>query len=250
MIDIHTHILPDLDDGAKTTEEAAALLQALHEQGVRETVFTPHYYGKNRSVEQFLEKREKAFRSLAGSIPEGMKVRLGAEVRMTGVNDPTDEALCALAIEDSKCVLVEFPFFTKWSGHLLERVSEFAADTGYTPIVAHVERYEEVRKDPATLERLIETGCLLQVNARAFCDKKTRNFAFALLKHGMAHCVGTDAHDLARRAPDYEAAQKALGKAGYAKAWREMQTRMQRALDGKAVDTRYTPMKKLFGRYF
>lgn len=250
MIDIHTHILPDIDDGANTKEDALALLQALRSQGVSEVALTPHYYGKKHSVEQFLEKRLQAFERIAGDIPDGMTARLGAEVHLTGVNDPSDEALCALAIEDSKCVLVEFPFFTKWSSHLFERISGFAADTGYTPIVAHIERYDEVKKDPKLIERLVETGCLIQMNARAFYDKSTRRFAFALLKHGMVHCLGTDAHDPVRRAPDYTAAKAAVLKKGFQQEWEKVQTRMRNALDGKTVDTRHTPVRKLFGRYF
>ena len=84
MIDIHTHILPCLDDGAKTKAEALELLQMLKAQGVKSVALTPHYYGKKYSVEDFLLERERAFAEIQKEIPENMQVFLGAEVHLTG----------------------------------------------------------------------------------------------------------------------------------------------------------------------
>ena len=67
----------------------------------------------------------------------------------------------------------------KWSSRLFERLSIFMADTGYTPIIAHVERYEQVLKDPSLLTTLAQMGCLLQINAGAFLKRQTKRFALA-----------------------------------------------------------------------
>lgn len=250
MIDIHTHILPDLDDGAKNKEEAIEILQMLQAQGVLRVAFTPHYYGKKCSVEEFLTAREKAFIEIQDAIPNGLDVLLGAEVHLSGINDPSDERLCELAISGTKCVLVELPFFGKWSKTLFERLGDFVFDTGYTPIVAHIERYDAVRKTPSVVQRLIDAGCLVQVNTRAFYDKRTKRLAFSLLKKNMVHFLGTDAHDLVQRKPDYALAKQTVFEKGYQNAWERVQENMIKVLADERIDIKYKPFGKIFGIYF
>ena len=79
MIDVHTHILPGIDDGAKTPSIGAELLRLDLEQGVKEVVFTPHYYGKKRHWKEFLRDRETSFNQIKELVPAGMKTRLGAD---------------------------------------------------------------------------------------------------------------------------------------------------------------------------
>ncbi len=248
MIDFHTHILPNIDDGASSVSVSQRLLAMEAEQGVTEVVFTPHYYGK-RTASEFLALRENAVDQIRIFVPEGMKFRAGAEVHLTGINDPTDEALCELAIEGTKCVLVEFPFSTAWTDRLLERVSSFIADTGYTPILAHAERYATALASPSVIFELVRMGCLIQLNTRAFTEKSTRRFAFALLKHGLVHCIGTDTHDTENRTPDYLSAERAVLKAGYEAEWTELQWCMRMVLAGEAVRKPFSPVKK-FGKFY
>ncbi|MBQ8308914.1 MAG: hypothetical protein IJX96_03670 [Clostridia bacterium] len=249
MIDMHTHVLPDLDDGAKNEREAQAILEMELAQGVQEVVFTPHYYGKKRSVNDFLEQREKALQKIADRIPEGLKTRLGAEVRLTGVNDPSSDALCKLAIEGTKCVLVELPFTERWNQSLITRLSEFVGDTDYTPVIAHIERYQEVWKNPAIISAFVKMGCLIQVNTAAFLDKKMRKFAFALLKRGLVHCLGTDAHNADTRAPDYAKAKEAAYAAGYGKEWERVQRHMDKIFAGESVCITCEPIHKFLWWY-
>ena len=249
MIDFHTHILPRLDDGAKDTATAVEMLGAQKAQGVTTVLCTPHYYGK-RSPDKFLSQRASAYELLKERIPDGITLRMGAEVHFTGVNVPDYEQLCRLAIEGTNCILTELPFTERWTERLLPALTDFADDTGYTPIIAHVERYREVLKKPSILSRLIDVGCLIQVNARAFTEKRERKFAFALLKHGFVHCIGSDAHDLERRSVDMLTAKAAVERAGYAEAWENVQLTMQRLLDGEEVRALSgTPVKKTFGGY-
>ena len=249
MIDMHTHVLPDLDDGAKNEQEAAKLLRLEYAQGVHELVFTPHYYGKKRSVERFLAERNKVADKLQEYVPTGMKTRLGAEVYLTGVNDPDNESLCALAIEGTKCVLVELPFDDRWSKNLLTKLYGFIADTGYQPIIAHVERYREIIKNPTLLNFLVKMGCYIQVNTGAFLDKHTRKLAFLLLKHGLVHCLGTDTHNETKRPPDYEQAQELVKAKGLSNEWTRVQTRMRQILNGERVENTCIPIKKVFWWY-
>ena len=249
MIDFHTHILPNLDDGAKSVAISAGLLQMEFDQGVREIVLTPHYYGK-RSVGQFLALRNEAVSQMKPFVPDGVKIRLGAEVHFTGVNDPSFENICELGVEGTKTVLLEFPFTTGWSARMFDRVEKFIADTGYTPVIAHIERYDEVLDKPALAHTLAELGCLLQVNTGAFLDKKTKGFALAMLKHGLVHCLGTDTHNSEERAPDYEQAKRVVEEAGLQSEWAKAQLDMRKILDGELVIPAFTPVKKFLKWYF
>lgn len=236
MIDLHTHILPNIDDGAKDVTVSAELMNAEKAQGVETVVFTPHYYGKRSSPEQFLKKRASAFESVRSVLPDGMSVRLGCEVHFTGLNMPDPQELCRLAIEGTRYILLEFPFTTGWQGGLLDKVNEFISDTGYTPIVAHVERYAEVQRTPEYAVELAKMGCLLQLNAEAFLNKAEKKLAFALLRNGLAHCLGTDAHDTTLRAPRYAEAKRAVEAAGLSALWEQAQVNMQNVLNDEETD--------------
>lgn len=249
MIDFHTHVLPAIDDGAKDDSVSADILRQENEQGVRTIVFTPHYYGK-RELEYFLDIRQAALDTIKPLIPSNMKVRLGAEVHVTGVNDPSYDTLCAMAIEGTKCVLFEFPFLTEWSINLTEKVSDFITDTGYTPIIAHVERYTEFLKNPMLLTEFVRMGCYVQLSTGAFLAKSTKKFAFTALKKGLVHCLGTDTHDADNRAPDYALAKQAVYKAGYGAQWERVQKCMQRILQGETPHVAYIPMRRKWGIYF
>ena len=249
MIDLHSHILPHVDDGAKSTAVARELLHYESEQGIKELVFTPHYYGK-RSLQRFLEIRSHEAERMKKYLPENLRTRLGAEVHVTGTNDPTDDELCTLAIEGTKCVLLEFPVHEKWSSRLFERLSIFMADTGYTPIIAHVERYEQVLKDPSLLTTLAQMGCLLQINTGAFLKRQTKRFALAALKKGLVHALGSDAHDLEERRPRFTEAKAVVYKAGLSSLWEEVQRDMRRILAGEIPQRSFGVIRRFMGFYF
>ena len=251
MIDIHTHILPRLDDGAKDSRVSIELLKRLQKQGVETVVATPHYYGKRSTPEEFIKRRNASYERIKPEIPEGMKVVLGVETHFTGMNVMEYDRLCMLAIEGTKYILLEFPFTSKWNVVSLKRsLSEFIRETGYTPIIAHAERYREVQKNPSLINEFIEMGCLIQVNAPAFLNKREGKLAFALLKHGFVHCIGTDTHDLDGRAPRYLEAKEMVEKAGYSDAWKRAQENMKIILEnGQVCVENAKPIKKIFGKY-
>ena len=250
MIDIHTHILPHLDDGAKNTEMSVAMLNRLHEQGVKAVVLTPHYYGKKSSPTDFIHRRNAMFDRIKAQIPEGMDVRLAAELHFTGFNMPENDELCKLAIEGTRYILVEFPFTMKWTGELLNHLYDFTRETDCIPIIAHAERYREIQKNPLILNELVHMGCLIQVNTASFFNKHEKKLAFAMLKHGFVHCLGTDAHDMSMRAPDFTAAKAEVEKAGLLDAWTRAEEWMEDVLADRQVCVEYAkPIKKWFGMY-
>lgn len=250
MVDIHTHILPHMDDGARSSEMAVKMLEREKAQGVTFVVFTPHYYVK-RSPESFLEKRNAAFEHIQNKIPEGIEVLLGAEVHFTGINVPDFDELCTLAIGDTKYILLEFPFTSDWPNVLMDTLADFIAETGYTPIVAHVERYIRVLKKPMLVTKLVEMGCLIQVNAESFYRRDSKKFVTALLKHGLIHCLGTDAHDLNNRPPEHEKAKMIVEKLGCLAEWKKIQDNMGKIIRGGQVCVECgKPVKKFLGKYF
>ena len=248
MIDFHTHILSKMDDGAKDDSVSVDVLLQEKAQGVKKIVFTPHYYGM-RSVESFFLSRKEAMARLLPQIPQGIETRLGAEVHITGVNDPPHETLCSLAIEGTKCVMFEFPFLSAWSNTLVDKVADLVQETGYKPVIAHAERYAEILKDPALLSEFADMGCYVQLTTGAFLDKTMRNFAFAALRQGLVHCLGTDAHDAERRAPKYQAAKETVYDAGYGEEWDRTQEIMRRLLAGETPKLPFGNVRKVFGFY-
>lgn len=250
MIDIHTHILPRFDDGAKDSATSVEMLQTELDQGVKTVVLTSHFYGRKHSPKHFLQRRAASYERIKDRIPEGLNVRLGAEVHFTGINLSDCEELCTLAIEGTKCILLEFPFTSKWTGELMDNLADFISETGFTPIIAHIERYHEVQKRPVYVTELINMGCLIQVNAQAFTNKKDKNFAFALLKKDLVHCIGSDTHDLELRSPDLLTAKAAVEGEGLAEKWERAQAIMQAVLNGEQpyFETEQV-VKKFLGKY-
>ena len=113
-----------------------------------------------------------------------------------------------------------------------------------------MERYREARKNPSIITDLVNMGCLLQVNTGTFLRKEDKKFAFALLKHGLVHCLGTDAHDVENRAPDYVEAKKVLEEKGFAADFERIQENMRLILDNERVNIpEHRPLKKVLGFY-
>lgn len=249
MVDLHTHVLPGIDDGAEDAEVSRKLLEILSAQGVDSVVFTSHYYGRKRSPRQFLEARAAAFDSIKELVPPGMDVYLGAEVHFSGQMVVSNEAICPMAIGDTRYLLIELPFLSAWDSALYNRLRDFVSETDYVPVVAHAERYAEVQKSPAVLSALSDLGCLFQVNTSAFTGDESR-LAFAMLKNGYVDCLGTDAHNLTDRAPCYTEAKSAVESAGYGEAFEKIQENMRLLLDDKPVGVeRWKTIRKFFGRY-
>lgn len=250
MIDFHTHVLPGIDDGAKDTDTAVAMLQESILQGVTTIVCTPHYYGKQRSPQSFIERRQAAYKRLQAKLPEGISLRLGAEVYFTEDVSVAYEDLALLAIEDTPYILLELPFTKQYRERLFEKIDEFMAETGLTPIIAHVDRYPAVLAKPSIATRLVEMGCLLQVNAEAFEAKGVKSFAACLLQKGMIHAIGSDMHNTEARPQcmkKYVAAIERLEMKPMAKKIADLSEGILRG-----DEIRVSPKKvgKIFGKYF
>ncbi len=202
MLDFHTHILPEIDDGAQSVEESLEMLRLLKEQGVNTVALTPHYLAMDESPDQFLERRTEAYNKLCEEIEksgeEFPKLMLGAEVYYyPGICRM--EELYKLTLEDTNILLLEMPM-VKWTEYTLREIEELYQNTGIRIIIAHVERCMDYQKK-GTLERLFNGGIATQVNASFFISKRTRRKALKMFKAGQISHIGTDCHNLEYRPP-------------------------------------------------
>lgn len=251
MTDLHTHILPGIDDGARTCEISRRLLAELKEEGVNKVVFTPHFYWRSNTISHFLESRAAAFARLQeAGVPEEMEFHLGAEAEFNEMHiNPA--ALSPLAIDNGKYILLELPFSVDWQKDLFDNLTNFINVTGMTPIIAHAERYPAAQKKPAYIAELLDMGCLIQVNSHAIVRAEAGSLVTALFDHGQVQCLGSDCHNLTSRRPHYAAAVNVLRERYGADFVSGLQETMERILRQEKVrPVRPHPIKKtLLGKY-
>ena len=215
MIDIHSHLLPAVDDGARGIQESLALLKIAVRDGIQEMVLTPHiYFGRWDNSLQILRPRFDAFARLVESKGIPIQLHLGAEVHLL------IESIAMLergeipfigSWEREPAMLVELhdgsiPPYTTTAMRLIRR-------HGVRPIVAHPERNRAIMKEPDRVEELMAEGCLLQVTAGSLTGGFGRGAeaaAHALLSRGWVTFVATDAHNLRHRPPLLSEARETL----------------------------------------
>ncbi len=210
MIDLHTHILPRMDDGSRGVEESVRMLEELATQGVTHIAATPHFYARRESPLHFVERRQRAYDALRPLLRPGMpEIRLGAEVQYyEGIHRSDEIGLLQLAGTD--LLLLEMPF-GRWSEHVLDEVAELDRRPGTRVLLAHIERYARFL-GPRQWQRLAETRVLTQANADWFCRPFTRRRALRGLREGRVHCIGSDCHNLSARPPRLAQAREVVAR--------------------------------------
>lgn len=208
MIDFHSHILPGIDDGSKSSDMSLRMISALADQGVDTIAATSHYYATDRTPERFLQRRSEAFERIKGKLPEGSpKILLGAEVLYFPGISRMDE-LPELCLEGTKLLLLEMPF-TTWTENMVREVNELSHASPCTIMLAHIERY--YFKQPASVwDDLLNHGVLMQANADFFLPFATRRKALRLLREGRIHLLGSDCHNTTSRAPHMAEARETI----------------------------------------
>ena len=199
MIDIHTHILPGIDDGSSSVEETLEMLKVMAESGIKKVVATPHYYPDVMTVDEFLENRRKAFEKIKDKIPEGIEVVLGAEV-MIGF-DMHKEDIPKLVIEGTDYLLVEMPY-EHWDPWVFDEIFKISAKHGVNIIIAHVDRYVDiVRKED--INNLFKLDLKYQVNIDNLGGFLKSSPAVKMLKSDAVHFIASDCHNMSARKPDF-----------------------------------------------
>jgi Capsular polysaccharide biosynthesis protein len=209
MIDIHTHILPEMDDGAKDRDEAIALISLLKKQGVSLAVLTPHYYPFEESLPDFLERRRLSYQSIEDC---GFNMILGSETYLSESlfsYDSIDE----LKIANTGYLLLELPYMEKWSNGFFRQINRIKSKYNIRPIIAHAERCKPVKeKKERALQDLIDLGCLIQIDIGSVVNKETRSSALRLLQGGWVDFVGSDCHNRTERPPQFDLFKEIAGK--------------------------------------
>ena len=211
MIDLHSHILPEMDDGSKSREMSLQMLDLMAQQGIDTVAATPHFYASRDLPEAFLERRARAAALLGQVKPQHPRVILGAEVAYFDGMGRSAGVLEQLQLGDSGLLLVEMPF-GPWNKRMVREVCDLPLQTGLTPVLAHVDRYRQKEQLPANLEQLLECGVLFQCNAEAFLHFGSRGWALKLVDRELVHFLGSDAHNLTTRKPNLGDAARVIEK--------------------------------------
>ena len=144
MLDIHSHFLPKMDDGSKSTEMSMEMLRESRRQGVTTMVSTSHFYGDSEPPERFLMRRQHAYEKLLPLLSDSEpEILLGAEVfYYPGISH--SEAIPQLAIEGTDLIMIEMPFIT-WSDRIFDELISLQYNHRLHIVLAHVERYQKLQ---------------------------------------------------------------------------------------------------------
>lgn len=206
LVETHCHILPGIDDGAPDIETSLKMIKKLQLQGAKAIILTPHYYSDSISLNDFLERRDNAYRELVNTLPQDSpKLIPAAEVYISQYLF-SNENLERIAIGNSGYALIEHPFSSTFSQGSYDRLLNLNYEFGIKPILAHIERYPALMENEDLLDEYIEMGCLVQVNISSFtaASRHIRKKLFKYLETGRIHLIGSDCHNLSSRPPEYE----------------------------------------------
>ena len=224
MIDIHSHILPGMDDGCQSLEESLQLLELSSKQGVNIIAASSHFYATDEQPTNFFFLFRVAAKELGEHWHEGLPhILLGAEVHyFDGIS--RIEELEYFRLGTSNLLLLEMPF-SQWSSRMIREVLDIQDRRGLTVLLAHIERYIAFQeKDVWPMLR--SNGVRMQCNASFFLNWKTKRKAMAMLKRGEIDILGSDCHNMTTRPPRLGEAKVAIQKSLGQEIWRsfELQT--------------------------
>jgi len=210
MTDLHTHILPGIDDGAPDMETALSMLDAEQKQGVNTVALTPHFYRSRELLSDFLTRRDSAWDRLKNNLrnKKHPQLILSAEVAyVPGIADWTElEHLCYTG---TKILLVELPV-APWNDEMFHQLYAIEVRRGITPMIAHIDRYINMQSK-VHFEQLLEMGFPIQVSTAALLRFFGRSRAMKLITEYGAVPV-SDCHNMDTRPPNLDEAAHILKK--------------------------------------
>ena len=241
MIDIHSHIIFGVDDGAKTEVDTKDLLVESYKQGVRKIIATPHRRrGMFETDLEIIIKNFKRVEEIAKEVSDDLRIYLGSEIfyREDELNNIKDKIHPTLAGTDY--ILVEFPYEMRYKdiNRSLNKIIFF----GLTPVVAHVERYIDV--DENDIQQLINMGVYIQVNAESVLKTKLigdkhkhlKKRAKKYLDKNLVHFIASDMHNVeTRKTHMKEAFEIIKNKYGLSKAFELFKENQEKLLMNKVI---------------
>ena len=219
MIDIHSHIVFDVDDGPRNLADSRALLEESYRQGVRTIISTSHRRkGMFETPENKIAEHFKLVQEIAKEISDDLTVLYGAEIYYTSdVLDKLEKKIIP-SLADTRYALIEFSMTTPYKE--IHTALSNVLRLGITPVVAHIERYHCLENDEKKVRDLIDMGCYMQINSSSvlkpklfgdkykFMKKRARFF----LEKDLVHFVASDMHNLDDRPPYMQEAYQIISK--------------------------------------
>jgi protein-tyrosine phosphatase len=248
FIDIHSHVLWGLDDGARTRDDSVAMLELAARHGTTDIVASPHANSRFRYDAAVVDARIAELQPLTP-----VRIHRGADFRLQA--DTIEDAIAhpsKYSIDGGRCLLVEFPeplMFAN-SDEVLGRL----VDAGLSPIVTHPERHPVLGRRPDAIARWIDMGCYVQVTAGSVTGQfgqSAQAVAGVLFARGLVHFVASDAHDTRRRPPTLTDAWRELSGAFGEDAVRPLFLDNPRAvLMGETIEAEPRPLKRRRRRWY
>ncbi|HET9017898.1 MAG TPA: CpsB/CapC family capsule biosynthesis tyrosine phosphatase [Thermomicrobiaceae bacterium] len=200
LVDLHSHVLPSVDDGAHDDETALQMLRVAQEDGVVAIAATPHAH---RIAPERVEVGVARLNGLAREAGLAIRVMPGTEVRIAADLLERHRTGKLITLNGTRYLLLEAPLSGPWPRYLPQVVDQLHAE-GVLPILAHAERYDDIQRHPELLLELIAAGVPIQVNADSLsrrAERGARPAAETLLRHHMVHIIASDAHHPQWRPP-------------------------------------------------
>lgn len=255
MIDIHNHILIDVDDGPKTKENAIALLKQAKDEGVTDIIATPHHLSPTFDNEYENVQQKLQQLSEIQEVKElGVKLYPGQEIRISDQIIPQLEKGEAIGLNRSKYLLIELP-----SGgvpHYTNRLFFDLQSKGYIPVIAHPERNKEISQNLDVLFNLVNGGALSQLTSASLIGKhgkKLQKISIQMIENDLVHFVASDAHHDTNRPFILNSIFKEKKLSKYEEKLKELIQNAQVILNNqdlkKKQPTQNYKQKKLFGLF-
>ena len=213
IIDFHSHILPGMDDGSKSTEESLMMLRESASQGITHMVATSHFYAGDESPDEFIARRNESLAILREGlemvdfpVPE---IIPGAEVLYFGGISNTEEIL-KLRLEGTNVLLVEMPF-SNWTKNMIYEIIDINNRRDVQVVIAHMDRYLNYSQEWMNKE-LRRNDVLFQFNAEFFREGLFSRKCFRFCSDGMVNLLGSDCHNTGSRPQNLGNARKLIEK--------------------------------------
>lgn len=213
MIDIHTHILPGIDDGSESTEMSLKMIEEASSSGVHSMITTPHFY-KGLYENYAGESLQKRWDSLHHAVHRAkLPVHLYQGMEIMACDDLPDLLRDGKVwtMNASSYFLLEFAFDEEPA--YCQKIIDACMSSGYTPVIAHPARYYFIQDNPAIVYEWFRQGCGIQLNKGTLLGEngiRARNTAFSLLRHKVVSCVASDAHRTYWRNADMQSTEDLL----------------------------------------
>ena len=213
MIDLHSHILPGLDDGARDLDDALEIARAALADGITTIAATPHVREDYPTTADAMEIGVRQLRAALERARIDLELLPGGEISLEQLDRLSHDELRRFALAGNpKYLLIETPYLD-WPlpfGEIVSRVRSF----GMTPVIAHPERNDAIQADLAKVAGLVDAGALIQVTAASLDGRlgsRTRASARKLVDAGLVHMVGSDAPTAGLREVGLSGACKVIG---------------------------------------